>query len=123
MAFLDFYPRSVLVLDFYPRSVLGFRPLLPLLPALGSGFSSIAGACAARKVTCWRLFFRVWSSRVPLAARVPQCWGFQILGETWACLIQRGPGFLLGFELGRDRVFNEGTRATKGSRDDRKGKI
>ena len=49
--------------------------------------------------------------------------GGQILRETFPSLIQRGAGFLLGFDLGYLGVSNEGTRATKGSRDNHKGKI
>ena len=58
---------------------------------------------------------RQYSPSVPLTG--------QILRETWARLSQTGPGFLLGFDLGYFEVSNEGSRATKGSRDALKGKI
>ena len=33
--------------------------------------------------------------------------GNRILRETWACLIQRGTGFLLGFDLGHFGIATE----------------
>ena len=39
-----------------------------------------------------------------------------ILGETSPCLIQRGPGFLLGFNFGHFYISHESAQATKGTR-------